>query len=198
MSRIVSYFFGLPCVWFKLFKAGLTLEQLSWWLSLSTSEDHFVNRLLLEAEQNNILQRTFDVSVQPLRARAAPLFVNLYPHRMNVDNLYALSPSTRKTSAAKGAEGSPWYAATAEHGRSQHSQVPRIYYSLKKNFPIASLAGLTSINWLGRKKKFTLWAKIPKQLLGARGPPKLRKTDSQHCYPEWASLICAWSPVLGY
>lgn len=105
MSRIVSYFFGLPCVWFKLFKAGLTLEQLSWWLSLSTSEDHFVNRLLLEAEQNNILQRTFDVSVQPLRARAAPLFVNLYPQRMNVDN-FPLPPERHQLlKELKGARG---------------------------------------------------------------------------------------------
>lgn len=124
MSRILSYFLGLPCVRFKSFKAGLALGQLSWCLSLCTSGVHFVNRLLLEAEQNNILQRTFDVSVQSPRARAAPLFVNLYPQRMNADNLYALSPSTRKTSAAKGAEGSPRYAATAEHGRGQHSQVP--------------------------------------------------------------------------
>lgn len=91
MSRIVSYFFGLPCVWFKSFKAGLTFRQLSWCLSLCTSGDHFVNRLLLEAEQNNILRRTFDVSVQPPRARAAPLLVNLYPQRMKADNLYALS-----------------------------------------------------------------------------------------------------------
>lgn len=124
MSRIVSYFFRLPCVWFKSFKAGLTLGQLSWCLSLCTSGGHFVNRLLLEAEQNNILQTTFDVSVQPPKARATPLFVNLYPQRMNTDNLFALSLSTRKTSAAEGAEGSPRYAATAEHGGGQHSQVP--------------------------------------------------------------------------
>lgn len=83
-------------------------------------------------------------------------------------------------------------------GEASIPKFPEFIIHWKKTFPIASLAGLTSINWLGRKKKFTLWAKIPKQLLGARGPPKLRKTDSQHCYPEWASLICAWSPVLGF
>lgn len=93
--------------------------------------------------------------------------------------------------------GKMWNSIITEFGRSWHFCIVITITLLGMKLGITNLAEFTTVLTFVNEIKLTVWAKNPKQLLGARGQQGQKKTDSLHCYQEWVSLLCTSPHLMG-